>query len=157
MNPDAIINLLSQLAEIVSFTRKCEDMERIHSSLKFQEEVLTAIQSYTTIISQNVQRLTHMYLNSAIENMRYAQNSSGEALYNYIAQAKNRFIDASVVENNENLIISYLGLAFCQIVMGENNNVLLTLQSVKKIHYINEEMIEWNSIDYYKRAQILEL
>lgn len=150
---DTIIYGLSQLAKSLSNMRKSRCLDDINSSLRRQEIILTAIHSYDLIISKDVQRLTHMYLNSALENLRYAQNVSSEVQFNYISQAKSRFIDASVIERNENLILSFLGLSLCQAIMGEENNVSQTLQSIENIKYTDEEM-DWNCLDDKKREII---
>ena len=75
----------------------------------------------------------HMYFKSACENLNYALNASGENQKEYLRQARNRFIDATTIEKNENLILSYIGLALCQVLTDDNENSTKTISKIKNV------------------------
>lgn len=97
----------------------------------------TSIAAYLGLIesvSGNVQKLLHQAFKSAIQNLNYAQTaSSATSRLEYIKTAKERFIDAISVEENENLISSFVGLAMCQHVLGDIANRDLTMQKIDKV------------------------
>ncbi len=92
----------------------------------------TSIAAYFGLIESvggNVQKLLHQAFKSAIQNLEYAQTASSDInRLDYIKTAKERFIDAISVEENENLISSYVGLAMCQHLMGD-----ITIQSINDV------------------------
>ena len=78
--------------------------------------------------------LLHQAFKSAIQNLEYAQTASSDInRLDYIKTAKERFIDAISVEENENLISSYVGLAMCQHLMGDIENRDITIQSINDV------------------------
>lgn len=97
----------------------------------------TSIAAYLGLIESvggNVQKLLHQAFKSAIQNLEYAQTASSDTnRLDYIKTAKERFIDAISVEENENLISSYVGLAMCQHLMGDITNRDLTMQNIKNV------------------------
>ena len=97
----------------------------------------TSIAAYFGLIESvggNVQKLLHQAFKSAIQNLEYAQTASSDInRLDYIKTAKERFIDAISVEENENLISSYVGLAMCQHLMGDIENRDITIQSINDV------------------------
>ncbi len=76
----------------------------------------------------------HMYFKSAYENLNYALTASGENQKEYLRQARNRFIDATTIEQNENLILSYIGLALCQVLTNDIENSTKTINKIRNVH-----------------------
>lgn len=95
-----------------------------------------AVAAYFGLIESvggNVQKLLHQAFKSAIQNLKYAQSSSGQNRVDYIRTAKDRFIDAISVEENENLVSSLVGLAMCQYLLNDFNNVQITMSRIKNV------------------------
>lgn len=97
----------------------------------------TSIAAYFGLIESvggNVQKLLHQAFKSAIQNLNYAQTASSDtSRLDYIRTAKERFIDAISVEENENLISSYVGLAMCQHLIGDFVNRDITMRNIKDV------------------------
>lgn len=70
---------------------------------------------------------------SAVQNLNYATTASGTNQMEYIRRAKDLFIDAISVEENENLISSYVGLAMCQHLLGDFQNSSMTIERIKDV------------------------
>ena len=93
-------------------------------------------------VSTKVTKLVHQSFISAKENLEYAKTAYGENQINYVIEAKNNFIKAIAVEENENKVLALAGLALCQKILGDNagaqrsinriNNVKLTKQEIMK-------------------------
>lgn len=95
-----------------------------------------AIAAYFGLINSvdsNVQKLLHQAFKSAIQNLEYAESAVKQNKMEYIKTAKDRFIDAIAVEENENLISAYVGLAMCQFYLGDLYNAQITLQKVDTV------------------------
>lgn len=114
--------------------KKIQALSKLNNELEHQNHVTEALTSYSKLIRNDVKALMHMFFKSACENLNYALNSDGESRNNYILAAKSRFVDAIAVEKNENLILSYLGLALCQIAHGETDNCIMTLDRIKTVY-----------------------
>lgn len=84
----------------------------------------------------------HMYFKSAIENLNYALTASGENQKEYLRQARNRFIDATTIEKNENLILSYIGLALCQALTNDMDNSTKTINKIRNVYITLPDDIE---------------
>lgn len=103
--------------------------------------VFSAIRSTRTIASfislvestdANISKLRHRDFNSAIENLKYAQSCQPlESAANYVETARVRFIDSLLLEENENKIDAFVGLAMCQHLQGNDNLALLTLKRIQ--------------------------
>ena len=85
-------------------------------------------------VSADVKKLLHQSFQSAVSNLKYAMNApTKESAISYLNQAKNEFIRANAVEENENLVSSYVGLAMCQALLGERGNAATTVREMKRI------------------------
>lgn len=103
--------------------------------------IFSAVRSTRTIASfigivestdANISKLRHRDFNSAIENLKYAQSCQTlESAANYIETARVRFIDSLSLEENENKIDAFVGLAMCQHLQGNDNLALLTLKRIQ--------------------------
>lgn len=107
-------------------------------------------------VHSDVKKLLHLHFNSAISNLEYAKNTTEFSnRLDYVKIAKNDFIYAIQVEQNENLISSYLGLAMCQYLLGETENVNNTLQRINVVECTDYAKLSWDLlkggfIDMYK-------
>lgn len=103
--------------------------------------IFGAIRSTKTIASfiglvestdANISTLRHRDFNSAIENLKYAQSCTTiESAAAYIETARVRFIDSLSLEENENKIDAFVGLAMCQHLQGNDNLAVLTLKRIQ--------------------------
>lgn len=132
--------------------RKIQELSNLNNELERQKHVTEALTSYSTLIRNDINQLMHMFFKSACENLNYALNSDGESRNNYILVAKTRFIDATTVEKNENLILSYIGLAICQIAHNEIDNSIMTLEKIKSVNCVlPDDYEELSSMMQYHR------
>ena len=84
-------------------------------------------------IDTKVTKLLHQAFLSAKTNLECALDSSGQNQIDYIKQAKAEFIRAVAVEENENKIISLLGLSMCQSMLGDNANAQVTFNKINDV------------------------
>lgn len=102
--------------------------------------IFSAVRSTKTIESflglvestdANISKLRHRDFNSAIENLKYAQSCQTlESAASYFETARVRFIDSLSLEENENKIDAFVGLAMCQHLQGNDNLAVLTLKRI---------------------------
>lgn len=123
----------TDIAKLALEYRKIQEIAKLRTELERQKSISESILSYTRLIKSGVQSLMHMYFKSACENLNYALTASGENQKEYLRQARNRFIDATTIEKNENLILSYIGLALCQILTDDNENSTKTISKIKNV------------------------
>ena len=124
---------MTGIARLALEYRKVLEIQEIRTEVERQSLVAKSILSYCTLIRSGVESLMHMYFKSAYENLNYALPASGENRHEYLCQARNRFIDAATIEKNENLILSYLGLSFCQAFIDDRPNSIKTLSRIKNV------------------------
>lgn len=122
---------ISLIPSIANFALGCKKMINNQSSSFVNEQIL----NYVTLINDEMQKVLHMCFKSAIENLNYALHASEENKVDYILQARNRFVDATTIEVNENLIIAHFGLALTQFLLNDKTNGLNTLEKIKNIGY----------------------
>ena len=124
----------TDIAKLAVEYRKIQEISKLRTELERQKSISESIQSYTRLIKSDVQALMHMYFKSAIENLNYALTASGENQKEYLRQARNRFIDATTIEKNENLILSYIGLALCQALTNDMDNSTKTINKIRNVY-----------------------
>lgn len=93
-------------------------------------------------VSTDVKKLVHQAFMAAQENLQYAQNATGQLQMDYICEAKNNFIKAVTVEDNENKIMALCGLSMCQCMLGDYQNARLTMNRINKVRLTNAEKIK---------------
>ena len=141
----------TDIAKLAVEYRKIQEISKLRTELERQKSISESIQSYTRLIKSDVQALMHMYFKSAIENLNYALTASGENQKEYLRQARNRFIDATTIEKNENLILSYIGLALCQALTNDFENSTKTISKIRDVHIsLPEDINELASMMRYK-------
>lgn len=141
----------TNIAKLAVEYRKIQEISKLRTELERQKSISESIQSYTRLIKSDVQTLMHMYFKSAIENLNYALTASGENQKEYLRQARNRFIDATTLEKNENLILSYIGLALCQALTNDMDNSTKTINKIRNVYItLPDDIEELSSMMRYK-------
>lgn len=141
----------TDIAKLAVEYRKIQEISKLRTELERQKSISESIQSYTRLIKSDVQALMHMYFKSAIENLNYALTASGENQKEYLRQARNRFIDATTIEKNENLILSYIGLALCQALTNDMDNSTKTINKIRSVYItLPDDIEELSSMMRYK-------
>ncbi len=90
-------------------------------------------------VSSDLKKLIHQSFRSAIELLNFASNVSGKQQKEYLRQALLKFVEATVVEENENLVSSYLGLAMCLHLLGDDMNAKLSMEKLEKVELTFKE------------------
>ena len=158
-----IVENISTIAELAIEYRKIREGSGLTSSLKKQEIMLESIsksiKSYSNLIRCDIQSLMHLYFKSAYENLCYALTASLENRESYILQARSKFIDAITIEKNENLILSYLGLALCQILTNDRENSSYSLNKIKSVFFSSQNLNEddFLPVSIFKRVMLITL
>lgn len=98
-------------------------------------------------IDTKVTKLLHQAFLSAKTNLECALDSSGQNQIDYIKQAKAEFIRAVAVEENENKIISLLGLSMCQSMLGDNANAQITFNKINDVELTRAEKTKAKAVD----------
>lgn len=75
-------------------------------------------------------------------------NSKGKDQEEYIRQVMVEFIKATAVEDNENLISSYLGLSLCQFLLGDYTNAQISFDKISKIELRRSEKVK-STVAFY--------
>ena len=146
------------IAKLAIDYRKIQEISKLRTELERQKSISESIQSYTRLIKSDVQTLMHMYFKSAIENLNYALTASGENQKEYLRQARNRFIDATTIEKNENLILSYIGLALCQALTNDMDNSTKTINKIRNVYItLPDDIEELSSMMRYKKEWFIFL
>lgn len=141
----------TDIARLALEYRKIQEIAKLRTELERQKSISESILSYTRLIKNDVQSLMHMYFKSAIENLNYALTASGENQKEYLRQARNRFIDATTIEKNENLILSYIGLALCQALTNDMDNSTKTINKIRNVYItLPDDIEELSSMMRYK-------
>lgn len=141
----------TDIAKLAIEYRKIQVISKLRTVLERQKSISESILSYIRLIKHDVQSLMHMYFKSAYENLNYALTASGENRKEYIKQARNRFIDATTIEKNENLILSYIGLALCQVLTNDTDNYTKTLKKISNVYIsLPDDIEELASLMRYK-------
>ena len=148
----------TDIAKLAVEYRKIQEISKLRTELERQKSISVSIQSYTRLIKSDVQALMHMYFKSAIENLNYALTASGENQKEYLRQARNRFIDATTIEKNENLILSYIGLALCQALTNDMDNSTKTINKIRNVYItLPDDIEDLSSLMRYKEEWLIFL
>lgn len=83
-----------------------------------------------------IQQSIHQPFKSAILNLELAKTSSVKSQSEeYLKEARNKFIEAITVEQDESLVSALVGLAMCQYLLGDHGNASLTISKISDVHY----------------------
>lgn len=103
-------------------------------------------------VGGDVKKLLHQSFKSALQNLEYAQTATGQNQLDYIRTARERFIDAISVEQNERLISAIVGLAMCQHLLGDDKNVQMTLDRINSVELTLSEKTKSFGLDLLLNA-----
>lgn len=103
-------------------------------------------------VGGDVKKLLHQSLKSALQNLEYARSATGQNQLDYIRAARERFIDAISVEQNESLISAIVGLAMCQHLLGDDKNVKVTLDRINSVELTLSEKTKSAGLDFLLNA-----
>lgn len=101
-------------------------------------------------VSTQVTKLVHQAFKSAKHNLENAQYASGQNQIDYIKRAKDCFIDAVAVEENENKILSLVGLSMCQYLLGDKINAERSLCRIKSVELTRAEITKYTAAQAVK-------
>lgn len=107
--------------------------------------VVQSIAAYLGLIdsvSSETKKLLHQSFLSAVDLLNFAKNVSGEQQKVYLNQALLKFVEATAVEKNENLVSAFLGLAMCQHLLGDYENAKLSMESLEKVELSFGEILK---------------
>lgn len=114
----------------------------IITTLNFSKTLLTFF-GLINGVSQNVQKLVHQPFKTGKKWLEHAQNASSKDLRNqYLHDAQVEFGKAIELEENENKILSILGLAICQFYLGDINNANSTIREIQNVRLTTKEKIK---------------
>ena len=101
----------------------------------------------------DIKKLMHQSFKSAINNLKCAVESETiEECKGYLIRARDKFNDAIPVEENENKVASYLGLAICQYLLGGVSNSKITLEKIKDVELSKREKRKYKATDLGRNA-----
>lgn len=107
--------------------------------------ITTRIAEYFDLIetvSSQVDKLVQQALKSAIDNLEYARNAEGQNQVHYVLEAKNKFMEAVAVEENENKIVALCGLSLCWYFLGKDRKAKRTARRIKRVKLSWSEIIK---------------
>ena len=73
-------------------------------------------------VDNSIKQLLHQQFVAAQNSLKNAETATDNMRAEYLKSALNSFNLAIAVEENENLISSYVGLAMCQFLLGDKEN-----------------------------------
>lgn len=94
-------------------------------------------------VDNSVKRLLHQQFVAAQNSLKNAETATDNMRAEYLKSALNSFNLAIAVEENENLISSYVGMAMCQYLLGDVTNARSSLLNASKVQLRNAEV--WRS------------
>lgn len=102
-------------------------------------------------VSADIKKLMHQSFESAKLNLNAAKRStSAEECNKYLTRAVQKFHDAIAVEENENKVSCYLGLAICQYLLGDTLNAEFNIENIAMVELSKREMKKYKAMDLGK-------
>jgi len=98
-------------------------------------------------VSTNVRRLLHQAFNSAKDNLEYARISKGNNQIDYVKRAKDCFVDAIAVEENENKILALVGLSMCQYFLHDIDGAQRSMYRIREVNLSSAEINKFMAMD----------
>jgi hypothetical protein len=98
-------------------------------------------------VATDVKKLVHQAFESANDNLEYARTANGQNQVHYVLEAKNNFIKAVVVEENENKVMALCGLSMCQYFLCDDNNAQRTMDRIKDVELTRAEKVKAIAMD----------
>lgn len=91
-------------------------------------------------VDNSVKRLLHQQFVAAQNSLKNAETATDNMRAEYLKSALNSFNLAIAVEENENLISSYVGMAMCPYLLGDVANARSSLLNASKVQLRNAEV-----------------
>lgn len=91
--------------------------------------------------------MLHQAFKSAKDNLDYASTASGQNQIDYIKRAKDCFIDAVAVEENENKVLALVGLSMCQYMLGDTINAERSLDRIRNVELTKAEKVKYAALE----------
>jgi exonuclease VII small subunit len=88
-------------------------------------------------LNVKIDRLSKSELEAAIRSLEQANNSKNEK-ESLLREARNRFNKAISLEDNEKLVLAYIGLAICHKNLGDKSNFIEALRAIDKVKFKGE-------------------
>lgn len=110
-------------------------IDDVSDSLEAIKRQNSAIASFLDILKGEISDIGHIPYKSAFQNLRYAHTANETLKTGYLVAARSKFIDACVIEVNEDLLLSHLGLALCQKLLGDEMNSSSSITEAYAIKY----------------------
>lgn len=106
-------------------------------------------------VSTDVKKLVHQAFESANDNLEYAKTANGQNQVHYVLEAKNNFIKAVAVEDNENKVMALCGLAMCQFFLSDDNNARRTMNRIKDVELTRSEKVKAIAMDIQGHQSVI--
>lgn len=110
-------------------------IDDVSDSLEAIKRQNSAIASFLDILKGEISDIGHIPYKSAFQNLRYAHTANETLKTGYLVAARSKFIDACIIEVNEDLLLSHLGLALCQKLLGDEMNSSSSISEAYAIKY----------------------
>lgn len=91
-------------------------------------------------VDNSIKQLLHQQFVAAQNFLKNAETATDNIRVEYLKSALNSFNLAIAVEENENLISSYVGMAMCQYLLGDIANARSSLLNASKVQLRNTEV-----------------
>lgn len=101
-------------------------------------------------VSTDVTKLLHQAFLSAKDNLEYASTTTGQNQIDYVKRAKDCFIDAVAVEENENKILALVGLSMCQFFLQDYKNAQKSLDRIRDVNLTTAEKVKYKALNALK-------
>ncbi len=102
-------------------------------------------------VSSNVSSLVHQSFKSARMNLELARTSNNKwQSEEYVKEARNKFVEAIAVEQDENLVSAYAGLAMCQYLLGDKANARNTIAKIGEVKLSNPQIMKAGAKGFFK-------
>lgn len=98
-------------------------------------------------VATQVTKLLHQAFLSATYNLEYARTSIGQNQIDYVKRAKDRFMDAVAVEENENKILALVGLSMCQYFLRDYTGAQRSLNRIQDVQLTRAEKMKYRVLD----------
>lgn len=104
-------------------------------------------------VSSDVKKLLHKDFQSAITSLQYAMNAAdNEHKRVNLLDARKSFLEATSVEENENLVSALAGLAMCQQLLGDYRNAEITLSKINAVELTTAKKVQAVGKEFAKEA-----
>lgn len=136
MDPMLCVKSAEVVLKFISALLDRDNLEPLQNELRCLNRRIEAVKEYLSLIHNDIDTLLHAPFHAAIDNLNYAINANLQTYNIYIQAALDKFIEASAIEKNQNLIICYLGISLCQFAFQDYKNMRITLDRIRNVSYV---------------------